>query len=63
MRSQSILQGNRMTQPMHQQMQQKRAYYRWLFGYDGIHDSCKRNPRSLYVIQEISSTHFTLQVQ
>mmetsp|Transcript_34086 Transcript_34086/g.29896 ORF Transcript_34086/g.29896 Transcript_34086/m.29896 type:complete len:95 (+) Transcript_34086:43-327(+) len=28
---------------------QKRSYYQWMFGYDGIDDSLKRNPRSFWV--------------
>ena len=32
------------------QAAQRRNYYGWLFGYDGIDDSLKRTPRSLYVI-------------
>ena len=46
MRPQIYQQTNRI-QPIGQL--QRRNYYGWLFGYDGIHDSLKRNPRSLYV--------------
>eukprot|EP01084_Bolivina_argentea_P070023 127372_1 len=28
---------------------QKRSYYQWMFGWDGIDDSLKRNPRSFWV--------------
>ena len=42
------MQANRMALPM-LQVAQKRNYYGWLFGYDGIDDSLKRTPRSLYV--------------
>ena len=48
-RSQTM-QVNRMALPISTQMGQRRTYYGWLFGWDGIHDSLKHNPRSLYVI-------------